>query len=117
MDVAGGVRFWRKWFTFGRGDILQRHCRSVLGPLWITASTAVMVVLYAELFRTNPRDFIPPRWHLVVWGLIASIGNEAGRLFTSYEPFVKQIKLPHTVYVWRIVWAKSLMFAHNLLNQ
>jgi ABC-2 type transport system permease protein/lipopolysaccharide transport system permease protein len=43
--------------------------------------------------------------------------SEAGSLRTSYEPFVKQIKLPHTVYVWRIVWAKSLMFAHKLLNQ
>lgn len=52
------------WFTFGMGDILQRHCRSVLGPLWITASTAVMMVLYAERFRANPRDFIPPRCRL-----------------------------------------------------
>jgi ABC-2 type transport system permease protein/lipopolysaccharide transport system permease protein len=46
-------------FTFGWSDILHRYRRSVLGPLWITASTAVMVVLYAELFRVNPRDFVP----------------------------------------------------------
>ena len=50
-------------------------------------------------------------------GLDRFDGSEAGSLRTSYEPFVKQIKLPHTVYVWRIVWAKSLMFAHKLLNQ
>ena len=59
MDVVGGLRFWACGSRSAGAIILYRYRRSVLGPLWITASTAVMVVLYAELFRVNPRDFVP----------------------------------------------------------
>ena len=53
-DLGCGVRRWPLWGRLGWTDILQRYRRSVLGPVWITLSMAVMVsslgLLYAVLF-------------------------------------------------------------------
>jgi ABC-2 type transport system permease protein/lipopolysaccharide transport system permease protein len=62
-DVIEGAKLWRLWGTLGWNEILQRYRRSTLGPLWLTASMAVMVialgVVYAELFQQRIDDFIP----------------------------------------------------------
>ena len=62
-DVIEGVKLWPLWGTLGWNEILQRYRRSTLGPFWLTASMAVMVialgVVYAELFRQRIEDFIP----------------------------------------------------------
>src|SRR5258707_11234822 len=76
-DVVEGIALWRLWFRLGWNDILQKYRRSVLGPFWVTASTATMVValgvLYAELFNVRIDDFIPFFCAgLLVWNLIAS---------------------------------------------
>jgi ABC-2 type transport system permease protein/lipopolysaccharide transport system permease protein len=119
-DARDGTMLWRVWLTLGWNDILQRYRRSVLGPFWLTASMGVMVVslgiLYAELFKINISDFMPYVCvGLVIWGLISSILNEAGGLFTSQELFIKQIRLPYSIYVWKFVWSKTIIFAHNLV--
>jgi lipopolysaccharide transport system permease protein len=119
-DVWEGLKLWRVWFALGWSDILQRYRRSVLGPFWLTASTGVMVValglLYADLFKVNISEFVPfVCVGLLVWGFISSILNEAGALFTGHELFIKQIKLPYTVYVWKFVWSKTIIFAHNFV--
>lgn len=119
-DACGGVRLWRVWFRLGWSDILQRYRRSVLGPFWLTASMGVMVlalgILYADLFKINVSEFMPFICvGLLVWTLISSILTEAGGLFTSNELYIKQIRLPYTLYVWKFVWSKTIMFAHNFV--
>src|SRR5213080_4845234 len=56
FDFSSGFALWPLWLRLGWNDILQRYRRSVLGPFWLTASMAIMVislgVLYAELFNT-----------------------------------------------------------------
>jgi len=119
-DIKGGIILWRLWFTLGWSDILQRYRRSVLGPFWLTASMAIMVlslgVLYGELFKVKLSEFIPFICvGLIIWGFISSILIEGGSVFTAHELFIKQIRLPYTVYVWKFVWSKSIIFAHNFV--
>jgi ABC-2 type transport system permease protein/lipopolysaccharide transport system permease protein len=117
-DVIEGVKLWPLWGTLGWNEILQRYRRSTLGPFWLTASMAVMVialgVVYAELFRQSIDDFIPFICvGILVWTLIASYLTESGTLFTASESYIKQISLPFSVYVFRSGWAKLIIFAHN----
>src|SRR4051812_29266164 len=117
-DVTEGAKLWPLWGTLGWNEILQRYRRSILGPFWLTASMAVMVialgVIYAELFKQPIDDFIPFLCvGLLVWNLISSYLTEAGALFTGSESYIKQIRLPFSVYVYRSSWAKLIMFAHN----
>src|SRR5258705_1408900 len=94
-DIVEGIALWRLWFRLGWNDILQKYRRSVLGPFWLTASTATMVValgvLYAELFNERIDDFIPffCVW-LLVWNLIASYLIEGGTVFIASESYIKQ---------------------------
>lgn len=119
-DVVEGAALWRLWGILGWNDILQRYRRSVLGPLWLTASMAVMVialgVLYAQLFKSEIHDFLPYLCvGLLVWNFLSTFLTEAGALFVGSESYIKQIRLPYSVYVYRSGWSKLIIFAHNFL--
>src|ERR1700737_24241 len=105
-DVTSGLLLSPLWLTLGWNDILQRYRRSVLGPFWLTASMAIMVialgVLYAELFKTPVNDLLPYLCvGLLVWNLLSSFLIEGGVLFAGSESYIKQVKLPYSVYVYR----------------
>jgi len=119
-DVAEGVSLWPLWGKLGWNDILQRYRRSLLGPLWLTLSMAIMVVslgvVYAQIFRIEINDFMPFLCvGLLIWNFINSILGEAGTLFTASETYIKQIRLPYSVYVFRFLWSKIIIFAHNFV--
>jgi lipopolysaccharide transport system permease protein len=119
-DFVTGARLWRLWGRLGWNDILQRYRRSILGPLWLTASMSIMVIalgiLYSQLFKTEIRDFLPFLCvGLLVWNFLSSFLTEAGALFTGSESYIKQIKLPYSVYVYRTAWSKLIIFAHNFV--
>lgn len=119
-DLLEGLSLWRLWLMLGWNDILQRYRRSSLGPFWLTASMAVMVialgVLYSGLFKTSIQEFLPYLClGLLVWTMIASFLTESGTLFTGSESYIKQIRLPYTVYVFRATWSKLIIFAHNFI--
>lgn len=119
-DAISGLALWRLWIRLGWNDILQRYRRSLLGPFWLTASMAVMVVslgfLYSELFGTSVSDLLPFLCTgLLVWNLVASFLTEGGTLFTGSESYIKQIRLPYSVYVYRSGWSKVVIFAHNFI--
>jgi ABC-2 type transport system permease protein/lipopolysaccharide transport system permease protein len=117
-DLGSGFSSWRLWMLLGWNDILQRYRRSLLGPFWMTASMAVMVLalgfLYGELFRIPLRDFLPYLCvGILVWNFISSFLLEGGTLFTGSESYIKQVRLAYSVYVFRSVWSKLIIFAHN----
>ena len=119
-DVVSGLGSWQLWTALGWNEILQRYRRSLLGPFWLTASMAVMVItlglLYAQLFNTPIEQFLPFLCvGLLVWTLISSFLLEGGVLFTGSESYIKQVKLPYSVYVFSSTWSKLIIFAHNLV--
>jgi ABC-2 type transport system permease protein/lipopolysaccharide transport system permease protein len=119
-DIVEGMQLWRLWLRLGWNDILQRYSRSVMGPFWLTASMAVMVVamgiLYSELFNQPIDDFLPFFCvGLLVWNLIASYLTDSGVLFTGSESYIKHIRLPYSMYAYRSSWAKLIIFAHNFI--
>lgn len=119
-DLIGGFYAFSIWGVLGWQDIKQRYRRSVLGPFWLTISTAIMVAalgfLYAGIFNQNVADYIPfVGVGLIVWSLISSIFNESPTVFVAAEGMIKQIRLPLTVHVCRMVWRNIIIFAHNCI--
>lgn len=119
-DLLAAIKAWPLWTTLGWNDILQRYRRSLLGPFWLTASMGIMVlalgVVYGRLFKTDLHDFLPYlSVGLIVWGYISSAVSEAGTLFTGSESYIKQIRLPFCLYVFRFMWSRIVIFAHNLV--
>ncbi len=116
---AAGLRRWRLAATLARLDIRNRYRGSVLGPFWMTASMAVMIVgiglLYSTLFKMTLREYLP--WlavSLLVWTTINQIVADACTAFSSSEGVIRQVPLPYTVHVLRFVFRNAIMAAHSL---
>jgi lipopolysaccharide transport system permease protein len=118
IDFTSGFALWPLWVRLGWNDILQRYRRSLLGPFWLTASMAIMVIalgiVYSEIFNTPIREFLPFLCvGLLVWNFLSSFLVEGGALFIGAESYIKQIRLPYSVYVYRSSWSKLVIFIHN----
>jgi len=119
-DVGEGTVLWPLWIILGWNDIRQRYRRSLLGPFWLTASMAIMVVslgfIYARIFKTEIDEFLPFLCvGLLIWGFLSSTLGEAGTLFIGSESYIRQVRLPFSLYVYRFVWSRLIIFAHNFV--
>lgn len=118
-DIWVGMSSIQVWGTLGWHDIRQRYRRSVLGPFWFTLSTAIMVVvlgaLYATLLKQEITEYLPfLAVGLVVWQYIGASINEGCTSFIGSAYLIKQIRLPLTIHVCRIVWRNFVILLHSL---
>ena len=119
-DVGDGFADWRMWLLLGMNDIRQRYQRSRVGQFWITLSMLVTIAalggVYSYLFRTSLRDYLP---HLaigmVAWALIASMVTDACTVFTGAESYLRQVPMPKSIFVHRMLVRNLIVFAHNIL--
>ena len=119
-DFAAAVELRPLWIRLGWNDILYRYRRSTLGPFWSTANTAIMVIalglVYSQIFNMPIRQLLPYICAgLIVWGFISSIMLDAGTLFSGSESYIKQIRLPYSLYACRFVFSKLILFAHDFI--
>jgi ABC-type polysaccharide/polyol phosphate export permease len=119
-DISEGLLSTQVWPMLGWQEIKQRYRRSVLGPFWLTISTGAMVggmgPLYGRLLNQPIGDYFAYlAIGFVVWMLISSVIVESCQVFINAEGFIKQIRLPFTVYIARLVWKNLIVFAHNLV--
>lgn len=119
-DMHDGIASIYIWPMLGWQEIKQRYRRSMLGPLWLTISTGAMIAgmgpLYGRLFNQDISTYFPYlATSLVVWQLIAGLINDCCNAFIAAEGYIKQIKLPLSIHVLRVVWRNLIVFGHNLL--
>ncbi|MBV8397689.1 MAG: ABC transporter permease [Acetobacteraceae bacterium] len=119
-DVAEGARMWRLSCILGWLDIRLRYRGSLLGPFWLTLSTAVMIgalgVLYSELFKMEIHDYLPfLALSLLLWGFISTLVGDACNCFTQYEGVIRSIRMPYFLYAMRVVVRNLLVLAHNIV--
>lgn len=121
QDLAEGIRLWRLAFTLGWLDIRLRYRGSVLGPFWLTLSTAVMVAalgwLYAALFKMDLHDYLPfLALSLVLWNsFLAALVGDACYCFLQAEGLIRSIRMPFTLHAIRTVVRNLLVLAHNVI--
>jgi len=118
-DIRQGFVQWRLALALAWLDLRNRYRGSVLGPLWLTLSTGVMLgslgFLYSALFKITLAEYLP--WlaiSLIIWNVIGQVVNEACVNLTSSEGIVRQMPLPFTVHALRCVLRNALVAAHNL---
>ena len=119
-DLVQGLRQWRLWGMMGWQDIRQRYQRSVIGPFWLTLSICIMIgalgLLNYTLWGVDPYQSLPYiTTGVVAWFLISVIINESCVAFTGSQDVILQIKLPYSVYLYRIIWRNLIVFFHNLI--
>jgi ABC-2 type transport system permease protein/lipopolysaccharide transport system permease protein len=117
-DFAAAVALWPLWVRLGWHDILYRYRRSLLGPFWLTANTAITVValgvVYAQVLQIPIADLMPYVCiSLLIWNFISAVLHGAGEIFTGAESYIKQVRLPYLLYVFRFVWSRCIILAHD----
>ena len=119
-DATGGVAMWELWLVLGWNDIRQRYRRSLLGPFWLTLSMGVMIgtigYVYAKLFNQPTTEYLPYlTLGFIVWAFISGIVLNSCTVFTGSEGIIRQVRVPYSVHVFRMLWRHIIIFAHNLV--
>jgi ABC-type polysaccharide/polyol phosphate export permease len=119
-DFTQSLKNWRIWLMLAYQDIKLRYRRSMLGPFWITLSMAItaymMGYLYSSIFKIQMGTYFP---YIVAgmlcWALVSSTITDLMDTLPIYETMIKQLKLPYTLYVQRVVVRNFIIFFHNIL--
>ena len=119
-DLGATARLWPLVWTLSLFDIRLRYRGSMLGPLWLTLSTAIMVaaigVLYAKLFHQDVATYLPfLTISLVLWNFINTVASEGTTCFTQADAMIRSMRMPHSVHAARVVMRNVLVLGHNIV--
>jgi lipopolysaccharide transport system permease protein len=119
-DLTESWRLRRLAATLALFDIRLRYRGSLLGPFWLTLSTAVMIAaigfLYARLFHQNIVAYLPfLTVSLVLWTFISTIATEGATCLTQADHMIRSMRMPHSLHAARVVARNLLVLAHNLI--
>lgn len=118
-DISVGLGAWHVWSILGWHDIRQRYRRSVLGPFWFTLSTLIMVavlgLLYSILLDQDITVYLPYLGvGLVIWQFISTAANEGCATLISSAHLLRQMRVPVSSYIIRMVWRNVIILLHSL---
>ncbi len=120
-DLRDGLALWRLAFSLGWLDIKLRYRGSLLGPIWLTLSSGVMVAamgsIYSLLFHQHPRDYLPfLAVSLILWQAgIGALSGDACGSFLGAEGTIRSMRMPFTVQVLRTVVGNVIVLGHNVV--
>lgn len=120
QDVMSALSRYTLIGTLGWQDVRQRYRRSALGPFWLTISMGVMIatigIVFGQIFKSPMDEFLPfLAIGLIVWGFISMVITEGCTGFISAEAVIKQLPIPLSVHIFRVVWRNLIIMAHNVV--
>ena len=118
-DFTEGAALWRLGVQLGWLDIKLKYRGSLLGPFWLTISTAVWIGamggLYSVLFHQDLHVYLPfLALSLVTWNALGGLVSDACTTFTQAESTIRSLRMPFFVHALRVLVRTAISFAHNL---
>ncbi|MGD9726886.1 MAG: ABC transporter permease [Alphaproteobacteria bacterium] len=118
-DIYDGLTSWRIWWLLAWQDLRARYRRSVIGPLWLTVSTAALIggmgLVFSTLFKMDLREYLPfLAVGIILWQLISTLLVESTTAFIQAESIIKSMNLPYSIHVLRVITRNVLILFHNL---
>jgi len=118
LDFKDSLSKYRLWAFLSWSDIKMRYRGSSLGPFWITLSMMIFIgafsLVYSRLFHQPLQQYIPfLTTGYLVWLLISSTLTESCNIFVEAAPLITEIKLPYTLYIFRLISRQIIIFFHN----
>jgi lipopolysaccharide transport system permease protein len=110
QDLEGAAREWwlgtssaQTWLTLAWYDTVLRYRKSLLGPLWITASLGVMLLgmgpLYSLVFGVPLAAYFPyVTLGIVFWRFISTTVTEGCSVITGAARYMKQGQIPLSLF-------------------
>ncbi len=119
QDLRESLRLWPLVWALSFFDIRLRYRGSLLGPFWLTISTAVMIgaigFVYSRLFQQDVTVYLPfLAVSLVLWNFLNMISAEGAICFSASAEMIRSQRMAHTVHPARVVVRNLLVLVHNL---
>lgn len=100
-------------------DVRARYKRSVLGPFWITLSTAIGVVglglIWSELFKIERKVYVPMLTvGLIMWQFLSTTIGEASGVFVRQSGIIKNLNLPLSFHPAQLLLRQIINFFHAI---
>jgi ABC-type polysaccharide/polyol phosphate export permease len=119
-DLREGFSRWHLWLNLAWKDIRSRYRRTVIGPFWTVLSTATLVAalgfVNATLWHVEIAIYLPFFCAgYIAWLLFITIVNESGPSLTAAEASIKAIRIPYSVFIFRVLTRNLIVFGHNLV--
>jgi lipopolysaccharide transport system permease protein len=104
----------------GSLDIKLKYRRSALGPWWITISMLIFVTalgyVYSKVLRQPVSDMIPfLSTGFTLWLFISISINEGATILSDSQTYIRQIKMPFSIHVFRLIYRNVITMLHNLV--
>jgi len=117
-DIKRGLTSHTVWRMMAWEDIRRRYRRSLIGPFWITISMSVLIgglgYLFGVLFKMEMNEYFPfLAAGLILWTYITSLINESTSSFVESSHLVKQIRIPWSFFVFRMIYRNIIILIHN----
>lgn len=119
-DIIAGAKNTKVWFSLSYFDISQRYTRTTLGPLWSTLSLGLIIfflgIIYSTIFTQSVDSYLPYFGiGLIIWTFFSTIVNEACTSFITAEAIIKQMRLPLSIHIFRMVSRNVILLLHNIV--
>jgi len=120
QDITSALKRYSLIGTLGWQDVRQRYRRSSLGAFWLTISMGVMIatigIVFGQIFKSPMDEFLPfLSAGLILWGFISTVITEGCSGFIAGEAVIKQLPIPLTVHIFRVLWRNLIILAHNIV--
>ncbi|MDG6095459.1 ABC transporter permease [Acetobacter sp. AN02] len=120
-DILAGLRLWRLGGSLGWLDVRLQFRGSLVGPLWLTLTTAVMVgamgLVYARLFGVVLHDYLPYlAISMILWQAgVSGVTGEACTCFIRAADSIRSVRLPYSVQILRMLTRIAVTFAFTIV--
>lgn len=119
-DIRDGLARRELWMAMAWQDIRQRYRGSMLGPFWVTINMGIMVglmsLIYGRLFHTPQSEYVPfLTLGFLSWLWMSNTVTESTMLLVNASRYIKQTRLPVTLFVFRLLARNLIVLAHNFV--
>jgi lipopolysaccharide transport system permease protein len=119
-DFGQTVERWRLCRMLAFSDVRRRYRRSVIGPLWMTLSMALMVgamgVLYGAILNIPLERYLPYLTiGLILWTFISTTLSESTVCFVETAGLSRQMPVPWSLLAARLILRNVMLMAHNVI--
>ncbi|SIQ13879.1 ABC-2 type transport system permease protein/lipopolysaccharide transport system permease protein [Aeromonas sp. RU39B] len=120
QDIWGGLSKYQYWCYMAWQEIVIRYRRSVLGPFWITASTAIYIiaisVIFSALFNQDIKHYLLyMTLGILTWNFMSQCIVESTDAFIANAGFIKQVPLEKSVFIYQTIMRNVYFFLHNFI--
>ena len=117
-DIMDGLYLYKLWSLLSIIELKQRYARTKIGPWWITISIAILLIcigpLYSFILKTDTNEYILYLGtSYIIWLYLSNQISESCTVYIGAAGFINEIKLPMSIYAYKMVMRNFLIFLHH----